>query len=162
MPTRCGLAAANSATSLVNVLNSRVGEPDATAQHDTAGTGLAAEYGVPVAMKLVLVVRIDLGMGRGKIAAQVAHAAVAATLASLGEAAFHSWLEDGHPKVVLKAPTAAVLDDIIARVRTVGLPVQLVHDAGRTQVASGTLTCCAIGPAQDERVDAVTAGLSLL
>jgi peptidyl-tRNA hydrolase, PTH2 family len=113
-------------------------------------------------MKLVLVVRTDLEMGRGKIAAQVAHAAVAATLASLGGAVFHSWLENGQPKVVLKAPTGELLNDIIGRARTAGVPVQVVHDAGRTQVASGTMTCCAIGPAPDDRVDAVTAGLSLL
>jgi len=113
-------------------------------------------------MKLVLVVRADLEMGRGKIAAQVAHAAVAATLASFGGTVFRSWLENGQPKVVLKAPTGEVLNDIIARARAVGLPVQVVHDAGRTQVDSGTMTCCAIGPAPDDRVDAVTAGLSLL
>jgi PTH2 family peptidyl-tRNA hydrolase len=43
-----------------------------------------------------------------------------------------------------------------------GLPVQIVHDAGRTQVAEGTPTCCAIGPAPDTRIDAVTGELSLL
>jgi len=40
--------------------------------------------------------------------------------------------------------------------------VEVVHDAGRTQVAPGTATCCAIGPADSERVDRVTAGLPLL
>jgi PTH2 family peptidyl-tRNA hydrolase len=115
-----------------------------------------------MAMKLALVVRADLDMGRGKIAAQVAHAAVAATLAGLGGSVFHSWLEAGQPKVVLKVATAEQLDDIITQARAAGLPVQLVHDAGRTQVTAGTLTCCAIGPAQGERIDAVTAGLSLL
>jgi PTH2 family peptidyl-tRNA hydrolase len=63
---------------------------------------------------------------------------------------------------VLKVATAEQLDDIITQARAAGLPVQLVHDAGRTQVTAGTLTCCAIGPAQGERIDAVTAGLSLL
>ncbi len=115
-----------------------------------------------MAMKLALVVRTDLDMGRGKIAAQVAHAAVAATLASLGGAVFDSWLEAGQPKVVLKVATAGELDDIVSRARATGLPVQLVHDAGRTQVTAGTLTCCAVGPAPGERIDAVTAGLSLL
>jgi peptidyl-tRNA hydrolase, PTH2 family len=115
-----------------------------------------------MAMKLALVVRADLDMGRGKIAAQAAHAAVAATLASLGGAVLHGWLESGQPKVVLKAVSAAELDDIISRARAAGLPVQLVHDAGRTQVAAGTLTCCAIGPAEAGRIDAVTADLPLL
>ncbi len=82
-------------------------------------------------MKLAIVVRADLEMGRGKIAAQVAHAAVAATLASFGGAVFHSWLANGQPKVVLKAPTGELLTDVIARARAAGLPVQVVHDAGR-------------------------------
>jgi hypothetical protein len=58
---------------------------------------------VIMAVKLVLVVRTDLGMGRGKIAAQVAHAAVAAVLATSGSRDFAAWLGEGQPKVVLAA-----------------------------------------------------------
>ncbi|MDR2987753.1 MAG: peptidyl-tRNA hydrolase Pth2 [Nocardiopsaceae bacterium] len=113
-------------------------------------------------MKLALVVRTDLGMGRGKITAQVAHAAVAAALNGFGGAVFQLWLEDGQPKVVLKAPDEERLREVISQARAAGLPVEVVHDAGRTQVPSGTLTCCAIGPAQTDRIDAVTADLGLL
>lgn len=123
---------------------------------------LAEPYGVLVVMKLALVARTDLGMGRGKIAAQVAHAAVAAVLASLGEPELDGWLRDGQPKVVLKVATAERLQDVVRQARADGLPAELISDAGRTQVTPGTLTCCAVGPAESHRVDAVTAGLSLL
>jgi PTH2 family peptidyl-tRNA hydrolase len=115
-----------------------------------------------VATKLALVVRTDLDMGRGKIAAQVAHAAVTAALANAGSAGFAAWLADGQPKVVLKVTAEQDLRDLVRQATGAGLPVELVHDAGRTQVAAGTLTCCAIGPAADHLVDAVTGGLSLL
>jgi PTH2 family peptidyl-tRNA hydrolase len=115
-----------------------------------------------MAMKLALVMRADLGMGRGKIAVQAAHAAVAATLAGLGGAVCDAWLEEGQPKVVLKAVSAAQLEDIVSHARTASLPVEVVRDAGRTQLAPGTVTCCAIGPAETERIDLVTADLSLL
>ena len=117
---------------------------------------------VPDSYRLTLVVRSDLGMGRGKIAAQAAHAAVAATLAALGTVDFRSWLRDGQPKVVLKAVSQDDLFAIADRAIDAGLPVQVIHDAGRTQVAEGTPTCCAIGPAEDSRIDAVTGALSLL
>ena len=112
-------------------------------------------------MKLALLVRGDLGMGRGKIAAQVAHAAVAAVLAS-GEADLAAWLADGQPKVVLKVATGEQLLDLARQAAARGLTVEVVRDAGRTQVAAGTPTCCSIGPADDERIDAVTGELSLL
>jgi PTH2 family peptidyl-tRNA hydrolase len=115
-----------------------------------------------MATKLVLVVRADLGMGRGKIAAQAAHAAVAAALASAGTADFSAWLRDGQPKVVLRATSAEHLQEVIGQAEAARLPVELVLDAGRTQVAAGTPTCCALGPAEASRIDAVTAGLSLL
>jgi peptidyl-tRNA hydrolase, PTH2 family len=113
-------------------------------------------------MKLVLVVRADLGMGRGKIAAQAAHAAVTAVLAGLGGAAVAAWLRDGQPKVVLRADDAEHLDAIAAQAAAAGLPGQVISDAGRTQVAAGTQTCLAIGPAEAQRIDEVTADLALL
>jgi peptidyl-tRNA hydrolase, PTH2 family len=112
--------------------------------------------------KLALVVRTDLGMGRGKIAAQAAHAAVAAALNNFGAPDFAGWLRDGQPKVVLKVATGEQLQEVAGQARAAGLPVEVIHDAGRTQVTAGMLTCCAIGPAADDRINAVTAGLSLL
>ncbi len=112
--------------------------------------------------KLTLVVRADLGMGRGKIAAQAAHAAVAAALASIGTPDFAAWLRDGQPKVVLRAGSEEGLYAIADQAAAAGLPVQVIRDAGRTQVAEGTPTCCAIGPAVDSKIDAITGELSLL
>jgi len=112
--------------------------------------------------KLTLIVRADLGMGRGKIAAQAAHAAVAAALAGIGTPGLESWLRDGQPKVVLRAGSEAELHAIADRAAETGLPVQVIHDAGRTQVTEGTQTCCAIGPADEAAIDAITGQLSLL
>ena len=112
--------------------------------------------------KLTIVVRADLGMGRGKIAAQVAHAAVAAALDSLGTAAFRNWMLDGQPKVVLRVADEDQLRAIAAQASDAALPVEVIRDAGRTQVAEGTPTCCAIGPAEAAAIDAVTGGLPLL
>jgi len=112
--------------------------------------------------KLAVVVRTDLGMGRGKIAAQVAHAAVGAVLANLGGDDVRAWLQDGQPKVVLKVTSAGQLQDVVRRSRAAGLPVELVNDAGRTQVTPGTVTCCALGPADSGRIDGVTGDLALL
>jgi len=51
---------------------------------------------------------------------------------------------------------------VARRARAAGLPVELIQDAGRTQVAPGTVTCCAVGPADSARMDPVTAELTLL
>ena len=115
-----------------------------------------------MAVKLALVVRADLGMGRGKIAAQVAHAAVAAVLANSGSRDFAAWLAEGQPKVVLKVASAEQLAEVVRGAAAAGLPVELIRDAGRTQVDPGTVTCCAVAPADSARVDAVTGELSLL
>jgi PTH2 family peptidyl-tRNA hydrolase len=113
-------------------------------------------------VKLALVVRTDLDMGRGKIAAQVAHAAVTATLRNLGSAAFKAWLREGQPKVVLRVGTDEELRQVCAAAGAAGLPVEVIRDAGRTQVAPGTATCCAIGPAAADAIDRVAGSLRLL
>jgi PTH2 family peptidyl-tRNA hydrolase len=112
--------------------------------------------------KLTLIVRADLGMGRGKIAAQASHAAVAAALSTAGSRNFKNWLSDGQPKVVLRANSEDELYALAQEAHDRGLPVQVIHDAGRTQVEEGTPTCCAIGPAEASDIDAVTSDLSLL
>lgn len=115
-----------------------------------------------MAEKLALLVRTDLDMRRGKIAAQVAHAAVLAVLATYGSSDCAAWLAAGQPKVVLRVGSDAELGRIADAARGAGLPVEVIQDAGRTQVPPGTPTCCAIGPAQSARVDQLTGGLSLL
>ena len=113
-------------------------------------------------VKLVLLARTDLAMSRGKIAAQVAHAAVLAALNGLGTADFATWLEQGQPKVVLKVGDANELRRLAEAGKQAGLPISLVADAGLTQLPPGTLTCAAIGPAEDRRIDAITGDLLLL
>jgi peptidyl-tRNA hydrolase, PTH2 family len=115
-----------------------------------------------VETKLTLVVRSDLGMGRGKIAAQAAHAAVAAALTAVGTPEFLDWMSDGQPKVVLAIAGEEQLYAIADQASGRGLAVHVIRDAGRTQVAQGTPTCCAIGPAAADRIDAITGELSLL
>jgi PTH2 family peptidyl-tRNA hydrolase len=115
-----------------------------------------------MSVKLALVVRTDLAMSKGKIAAQVAHAAVAAALHGLGSLDFAAWLRDGQPKVVLRVDDPEGLRKVCDDAVRLGLHVEVVHDAGRTQVPPGTATCCAIGPASATEVDRVTGPLSLL
>ena len=115
-----------------------------------------------MAAKLVLLLRTDLGMSRGKIAVQAAHAAVAAALATRGSSDFAAWLAAGQPKVALRAADDEELRGVAAAARAAGLPVEIIRDAGRTQLAPGTPTCCAIGPAENARVDALTGRLPLL
>jgi len=114
--------------------------------------------------KQVIVVRRDLRMGTGKVAAQVAHAAVAAVerVARGHRDWLAGWWADGQPKVVLQVPGAPELDEVGARAGRAGLPVTVVYDRGLTQVPAGTATCLAIGPAPADAIDAVTGDLRLL
>ena len=113
-------------------------------------------------MKLVLLARTDVAMSCGKIAAQVAHAAVLAALTGLGTADLATWLEQGQPKVVLGVGAANELRRLAEAGKQAGLPISLVADPGRTQLPPGTLTCAAIGPAEDRPIDAITGDLPLL
>jgi peptidyl-tRNA hydrolase len=112
-------------------------------------------------MKQVIVVNAALGLPPGKLAAQVAHAAVGALLGAPAKDQ-RSWLEAGMAKIVLQCLTEAELLAVAGEAEAAGLPVFLVRDAGRTVVQAGTVTCLGIGPASPERIDAVTGGLSLV
>jgi PTH2 family peptidyl-tRNA hydrolase len=128
-----------------------------TREHRSSG----APAPVPVT-KLAIVVRTDLDMGRGKIAAQAAHAAVGAVLAPRSTRHLSAWVADGQPKVVLRVDDGGALDDVVHAALAAGVPVHAVCDAGRTQVEPGSVTCCAVGPAPGPDVDAATGALRLL
>lgn len=112
-------------------------------------------------MKQVIIVNESLKLPRGKLAAQVAHAAVAAFLEASDEAR-RLWLEQGMPKVVLKCETADEIMQFEEAARKRGIPAYLVSDAGRTVVPAGTLTCLGLGPAAEEELDELTGELKLV
>ncbi len=112
--------------------------------------------------KMVIAVRTDLGMTTGKTAAQVAHAAVTATVAAAGSPQLRAWLEDGQPKVVVGVASLEAPEALLARAEREGLAMTAIADAGRTELEAGTRTCAAFGPDADEAVDTVTRELPLL
>ena len=113
--------------------------------------------------KLVIVVRTDLGLSKGKIAAQVAHAAVNCAVKSKKSSStnFLNWFDEGQKKVVVKGDNESTLRKLQQHAREVGLISSLVTDAGLTEVPSGTVTCLGIGPTSDSEIDLITGSCSL-
>jgi peptidyl-tRNA hydrolase, PTH2 family len=114
--------------------------------------------------KQVIIVRRDLNMGTGKVAAQVAHAAVmgAEKVKVWRREWFNSWFAAGQAKVVVKVKNIEELINVRDRAEEMRLPVVQVKDSGLTQIPSGTITCIGIGPAPSELIDKVTSELKLL
>ena len=114
--------------------------------------------------KQVIVVRKDLAMTTGKIAAQVAHAAVLGVEKTKRENInwFNPWYRSGQAKVVVKINSFEELLRIRQYAESLDLTVVEVHDSGLTQLPPGTTTCIGIGPAPAELIDKVTGGLKLL
>jgi|SRR5580704_16227510 PTH2 family peptidyl-tRNA hydrolase len=115
-------------------------------------------------IKQVMVVRTDLEMGKGKIAAQVAHAALESAEESMHMRTswYQDWKSQGQAKIVLKGTSDAQLHELFKKARSMGLPSSLIQDAGRTQLEPGTVTCLGIGPAPVDLIDKITGQLKLL
>nr|XP_028564533.1 peptidyl-tRNA hydrolase 2, mitochondrial isoform X1 [Podarcis muralis] len=113
--------------------------------------------------KMVIVVRNDLKMQKGKVAAQCSHAAVSAykQIQRRNPELLKQWEYCGQPKVVLKAPDEETLLQLLGEAKTLGLTVSLIQDAGRTQIAPGSRTVLGIGPGPVEVVDKVSGHLKL-
>jgi PTH2 family peptidyl-tRNA hydrolase len=111
-------------------------------------------------MKQAIVARADLGMGEGKLAAQVAHAALQAAEDADGTVR-REWKGEGQKKVVLQADGETQLFELADAAERAGLPHAVVRDAGHTQLEPGTVTALAVGPARDDDVDRVTGELPL-
>lgn len=115
-------------------------------------------------MKQAIVVRTDLKMGKGKVAAQVAHASLSAAEAAQERKPrwYEGWKGEGQAKIVLKAESEEELDELFLKAKSAGLPASLIEDRGLTQLEPGTVTCLAIGPGPDVEIDGITGKLKLL
>ncbi|XP_058464496.1 peptidyl-tRNA hydrolase 2, mitochondrial [Malaya genurostris] len=123
---------------------------------------LASSVGGP--MKMVLVVRSDLGLSKGKIASQCAHAAIMCYIRStnVNEAKLQNWLLQGQPKIVVKIENLSEFEKLAALARQKSVVAEIVRDAGRTQVQSGTETVLGLGPDVSELMDPLVEHLKLL
>ncbi|XP_072979911.1 uncharacterized protein [Typha angustifolia] len=96
--------------------------------------------------KMVLVVRNDLKMGKGKIAAQCSHATLGLykKLVHRAPKALSRWEMCGQVKVVLKIESEEELLVLQERAKSLKLPTHVTIDAGRTQIAPNSRTVMAI------------------
>lgn len=116
--------------------------------------------------KMVIVVRSDLPMGKGKIGAQCAHAALECCRQTFNsqkkQQMFQSWLRVGQPKIVLRIQNEEDLLTLADKAQHAGLITAIIKDAGRTQLTPGTVTVVGIGPGSNEIIDSLTSKLRLL
>ncbi|SCU97830.1 LADA_0H08592g1_1 [Lachancea dasiensis] len=124
---------------------------------------------IPGEVRMALVIRQDLGMQKGKIAAQCSHAALACyrliaadpTRESYNLPLTQRWLRYGQAKITLKCPDKEIMDELFAKALSLGVNSYVVHDAGRTQIAAGSATVLGLGPAPKAVLDQITGELKL-
>ncbi|KAI9460244.1 PTH2-domain-containing protein [Lactarius psammicola] len=139
---------------------------DSSDDEDSAADGdlSTVSAGLLQPCKLVLVVRTDLGMSPGKIAAQCGHATLACykTLLKKNPKLVRHWEVTGQAKIALKASSEEEILELEAIAKSLNLCARSIQDAGRTQVEAGSRTVLGIGPAPVELVNQVTGHLRLL
>jgi len=110
------------------------------------------------------VARTDIKMGKGKLAAQAAHASLSAAEEAMRrrEQWYTEWKSSGQMKVVVKVSSEEELQDLYRKAKSVKLPAALIQDKGLTQLEPGTVTCLGIGPGPDDEIDSLTGKLKLL
>jgi len=64
--------------------------------------------------------------------------------------------------VALQVRSEDELELLQAQAMSLGVCARIIHDAGRTQIASGSATVLGVGPAPKSVVDQVTGELKLL
>ncbi len=115
-------------------------------------------------LKQVIIIRTDIEMGKGKMAAQVAHASLMSYLEAnkSNKEVAEQWLRNGEKKIVLKIDDPDKMKRLFDAFKYKGVPCALVSDAGLTQLPPGTKTALGIGPWSSSEIDAFTSALKLL
>ncbi len=118
--------------------------------------------------KQAIILRIDVGMSKGKLAAQAAHASLDAALKAMQrdrvfkDNLFERWRKEGAKKVVLKVESEEALRKLRDKATQANLVNALIKDAGLTEVPAGTVTALAIGPDEEKKIDKITKDLNML
>ncbi len=112
-------------------------------------------------MKQAILIRQDLKLPKGKLATQAAHASVDAVIKS-NKSKVEEWLSLGGKKVVLKVKDKRELIAYIKQAKQANLKTSLIKDAGKTFFKKPTITCGAIGPDKEEKVNQIVGHLKLL
>lgn len=136
-------------------------------------------------VKQVIVMRKDLGMRKGKMVAQGAHASLGALLTlfdkikytrdidqstnyiyecRFGENSILSdWLNGVFTKICVCVNSEEELLDIYKKAQDAGIPCKLITDSGLTEFNGvPTNTCVGIGPYTSDEIDKITGRLQLL
>ncbi|OWB59463.1 hypothetical protein B5S29_g321 [[Candida] boidinii] len=123
---------------------------------------------IPGECRMALIVRTDLGMQKGKVAAQCCHAAVTLyRLMSRSDSLAYNlpmlkrWEYGGQAKITLKCDNQDDMDLLFAKALSLNVNAYIVHDAGRTQIAAGSATVLGLGPAPKLILDQITGDLKL-
>lgn len=124
-------------------------DDDDALAHNTKGTTTTSTASWNLAhapYKMLLVVNMELGMGKGKLAAQCGHAAVGCygTAQRACPAGVRAWNRTGCAKICVKVPSTVELEALTVEARQRSIPYYLVEDAGRTQIAAGSRTVLAL------------------
>jgi peptidyl-tRNA hydrolase, PTH2 family len=128
-----------------------------------------------LSIKQIILIRRDLNMRRGKEIAQGSHASMAflvnrmRKLSGLDTEVALSlrpaelvWITQGMAKVCLKVNSEEELLACHAKATESGIEAHLIRDSGRTEFNGvPTLTACAIGPDDPDRIDLITGDLKL-
>jgi PTH2 family peptidyl-tRNA hydrolase len=114
--------------------------------------------------KQCIVIREDLKLSAGKLAVQVAHAAVMAVerAEKMDRSTVSDWKSEGQKKVVLKVPGVPDLYKLRLEADQAGIASAIVIDAGLTEIPAGTVTALGLGPAHGKLMDKVTGKLKLV
>jgi len=133
-------------------------------------------------VKQVIVVRKDLNMRKGKVAAQVAHASLKVFVDRMSRLTLdyedsqyidwyifpatdemQKWITEGFTKVVVSCDSEDEIYDLAKKAQCLKIPHAVIVDSGFTEFAGNrTTTCIAIGPDDSEKIDKLTKEYKLL
>lgn len=132
-------------------------------------------------IKQMLIIRKDLNMRKGKIAAQAAHASLGIFFNMMKENPvitnedgshtftlkvdnpfMYNWMMGHFRKIVLYVESEQELFDIHQKAQNAGLPCILIRDAGFTEFDGPTYTAVGIGPDDFDKINPITKDLKTL